>query len=242
LGLGTLFGSNVADLTLVFAIIIFVTKKNIKIESKIINNHIIYPIIMLIPIIFGLDGYYSRIEGASLIIIGLIFYFLVFKNNTEPKLENVPKYNRLKYTLLLLLSMAILLLGSHFAVTTTIKLASNIGITPIIIGMLIMGLGATIPELLFSIKSVEKDDDSLAVGDILGTVLADATIVVGILAIISPFSFPIRIVYVTGVFMVIASFLLFYFMKSGKTLTKKESLILFIFWITFILVELSING
>ena len=242
LGLGTLFGGNVADLTLVFAIIIFVTKKNIKIESKIINNHIIYPIIMLIPIIFGLDGYYSSIEGASLIIIGLIFYFLVFKNNTEPKLENVPKHNRLKYTLLLLLSMAILLLGSHFAVTTTIKLASNIGITPIIIGMLIMGLGATIPELLFSIKSVEKNDDSLAVGDILGTVLADATIVVGILAIISPFSFPIRIVYVTGVFMVIASFLLFYFMKSGKTLTKKESLILFIFWITFILVELSING
>jgi cation:H+ antiporter len=238
-GLGTLFGSNVADLTLIFAIIIFVTKKNITIESKILKNHIIYPIIMLIPIVLGLDGYYGRLEGISLIIIGLVFYYFAFKNNNEPKLENVPKENRTKYISLLVFSMLILLLGSHFAVVSTTQIAENIGITPIIIGMIIMGLGATIPELLFSIKSVQMNDDSLAVGDILGTVLADATIVVGILALINPFYFPTRIIYVTGVFMVIASFLLFYFMKSGKTLTKKESFILLIFWILFVLIELS---
>lgn len=238
LGLGTLFGSNVADLTIVFAIIIFVTKKNIKIESKILKNNIVYPFILLIPIILGLDGYYSRIEGLLLLIIGVIFYYFAFKNNDEPKTENVIKYDRKKYIYLLLSSMVILLIGSHFAVTSTTHLASNIGISPIIIGMFIIGLGSTIPELLFSIKSVQKNDDSLAVGDLLGTVLADATIVVGILALINPFSFPIKIIYVTGIFMVISSFLLFYFMKSGKTLTRKESFILFIFWIVFILTEL----
>lgn len=241
LGLGTLFGSNVADLTLIFAIIIFATKKNITIESKILKNNIIYPFVMLIPIILGLDGYYSRIEGISLIIIGLIFYFLAFRNNDEPRLESAPKQDRFKNISLLIASMIVLLLGSHLAVTSTTGLASNLGITPIIIGMLIMGLGATVPELLFSIKSVKDNNDSLAVGDILGTVLADATIVVGILALISPFYFPTRIIYVTGVFMVIASFLLFYFMRSGKTLTKKESFILLIFWILFILIELSFN-
>jgi len=240
LGLGTLFGSNVADLTLVFALIIFVTKKNIKVESKILKNNIIYPFILLVPIILGLDGYYSRIEGISLLIIGLIFYYFAFKNNDEPRIENVSKDDRKKYIFLLLASMAVLLIGSHFAVTSTAHLASNIGISPIIIGIFILGLGSTIPELLFSIKSVKKDDDSLAIGDLLGTVLADATIVVGILALISPFYFPIKIVYVTGVFMVISSFLLFYFMKSGKTLTKNESFILFIFWIVFILTELAL--
>lgn len=240
LGLGTLFGSNVADLTLVFAIIIFVTKKNIKVEGKILKNNIIYPFILLIPIILGLDGYYSRIEGVVLLIIGLIFYYFAFKNNDEPKIENVSKDDRKKYIFLLLTSMAVLLVGSHFAVTSTANLASNIGISPILIGIFILGLGSTIPELLFSIKSVKKDDDSLAIGDLLGTVLADATILVGILALISPFYFPIKIVYVTGVFMVISSFLLFYFMKSGKTLTKNEAFILFIFWIVFILTEIAL--
>lgn len=238
LGLATLFGSNVADLTLVFAVIIFVTKKNIKVESKILKNNIIYPFILIIPIILGLDGYYSRIEGVSLLIVGLIFYYFAFKNNDEPKTENVPTHDRSKYIYLLLLGMLVLLVGSHFTVTSTANLAAAVGISPIIIGMFIIGLGSVIPELLFSIKSVKENDDSLAVGDLLGTVLADATIVVGILALISPFYFPIKIIYITGVFMVIASFLLFYFMKSGKTLTKNESFILFIFWITFVLIEL----
>jgi cation:H+ antiporter len=240
LGLGTLFGSNVADLTLVFAIIIFVTKKNIKVESKILKNNIIYPFILLIPMILGLDGYYSRIEGISLLIIGLIFYYFAFKKNDGPRIENISKDDRKKYIFLLLASMTVLLIGSHFVVTSTANLAGNMGISPIIIGIFILGLGSTIPELLFSIKSVKKDDDSLAIGDLLGTVLADATIVVGILALISPFNFPIKIIYVTGVFMVISSFLLFYFMKSGKTLTRSESFILFIFWIVFILTELAL--
>lgn len=240
IGLGTLFGSNVADLTLVFALIIFITKKNIKVESKILKNNIIYPFVLLVPIILGMDGYYSRIEGFSLLIIGLIFYYFAFRNNDEPKVESVSKNDRRKYIFLLLLSMAILIIGSHFIVTSASSLAINIGVSPIIIGIFILGLGSVIPELLFSIKSVKRDDDSLAIGDLLGTVLADATIVVGILALISPFYFPIKIIYVTGVFMVVASFLLFYFMKSGKTLTRKESFILFVFWILFILVELAL--
>lgn len=239
LGLGTLFGSNVADLTLIFAIIVLVTGKNVKVDSKILKNNIIYPFILIVPIILGMDGYYSRLEGLSLLLVGLIFYFFAFRNNDEPRLEKVEKDERLKYSILLLLSMAILLVGSHFTVWATMNIAKGLSINPIIIGMFIVGLGTTIPELLFSIKSVKKDDDSLAVGDILGTVLADTTVVVGILALISPFSFPIRIIYITGVFMVIASFLLFYFMRSGRTLTKKEVIILLIFWVLFVLTELS---
>ncbi|HCY20747.1 TPA: hypothetical protein DIC40_02645 [Patescibacteria group bacterium] len=63
--------------------------------------------------------------------------------------------------------------------------------------MLVIGLGTVIPELLFAFQAVKKYDDSLAVGDILGTVLADATIVVGIIAIIKPFYFPWKIIGIT---------------------------------------------
>ena len=98
------------------------------------------------------------------------------------------------------------------------------------------------PELFFSLKAAKKDDDSLAVGDILGTVLADATIVVGILALISPFSFPQKIIYITGMFMVASSVILLRFMNSGKTISKREGVVLFFFWIIFALVEFLINS
>ncbi|MFA5748457.1 MAG: hypothetical protein WC872_05120, partial [Candidatus Absconditabacterales bacterium] len=205
------------------------------------KNHSVYPFILLLPLILGLNGNFSRLEGVALILSGGIFYYLALKKGIDGSIPSNHSNNKIKNSLLLLCSMAIMLIGSHFTVTSATSLADYIGISSILIGMLVVGLGTTMPEFFFSLKSVKKHDDSLAVGDILGTVLADATIVVGILALINPFSFPVKIIYITGIFMVVASFILFKFMKSGRSLSKKEAGILFIFWITFVLVEFFVN-
>ncbi|MCC7196862.1 hypothetical protein IT413_01555, partial [Candidatus Peregrinibacteria bacterium] len=236
--LATLFGSNVADLTLLFAILVFVAKRGLKIEGKILKHHAAYPFILLLPLILGLDGYYSQLEGVALVVIGIIFYYVALKNGIDKSLPFHNGIGRYKHALKLLLSMVVLLIGAHFTVTSAVSIANFAGINPILIGMLVVGLGTTMPELFFSLKCVKMKDDSLAIGDLLGTVLADATIVVGILALVSPFAFPVKIVYVTGLFMVISSFLLFSFMRSGRNLSKREALFLFIFWIAFVLVEL----
>ena len=240
-GLGMLFGSNIADLTLVFAIIILLADRGLKIESKILKNDAVYPFILLLPLVLGWNGHFSRLEGVALIIAGAVFYWLALRNDIGGKIHLDNGNGKIKNFLLLLFSMALLLIGSHFTVTSAISLASYIGINPILIGMLIVGLGTTMPELFFSLKSVKKQDDSLAVGDILGTVLADATIVVGILALIHPFFFPQKIIYITGAFMVVASFLLFYFMRSGRTISKREAYLLFAFWLMFVIVEFTAN-
>ncbi len=240
-GLGMLFGSNIADLTLIFAILVFYAGRSLKVESKILRNHIIYPFILLFPLILGLDGYFTRIEGVILILAGAIFYYLALRDGTDGTMPEVASNGRYKATLMLIVSMAVLLIGAHFTVTSATSVANNLGVSPILIGMLIVGLGTTMPELFFSLRAIKKKDDSLAIGDLLGTVLADATIVVGILALVSPFAFPQKIIFVTGAFMVIASFVLFYFMKSGRAITKKEAHLLFFFWVVFVLVELLVN-
>jgi len=240
-GLGTLFGSNVADLTLVFVIIIVLSGRNIKIESKILKNNIIYPFLFLIPIILGFDGYYSRLEGSALIVAGLVFYYFAFRNGLDNSSFIKKDGDRFKNAIFLIASMALLLIGAHFTVSSAVNLAHNLGITPILIGMLVVGVGTTIPELLFSLQAVKKHDDSLAIGDVLGTVLADATVVVGIIALLNPFFFPQKIIYVTGTFMLLAAFILSYFMRTGKTISKKEAVFLFIFWIIFVLTEYFVN-
>jgi len=241
-GLGMLFGSNIADLTLVFAIIVLFAGRELKIESKILKNQTAYPFFLLLPLILGLDGQFSRVEGLALIIAGGIFYYIALKRGAKETAVNIPHNGKVKNCSMLLLSMAMLLIGSHFTVTSATDLALMWGVNPILIGMLVVGLGTTMPELFFSMKSVKSHNDSLAVGDILGTVLADATIVVGILALISPFSFPQKIIYITGIFMVAASFILFHFMRTGKNLSRREVLMLFMFWVTFVLVEFIANN
>ncbi|MBI2634758.1 sodium:calcium antiporter [Candidatus Peregrinibacteria bacterium] len=240
-GLGTLLGSNVSDMTIVFAIIILFAGRGMKIESRILKNNRIYPFLLLLPLILGLDGYYSRLEGAALVVDGAVFYYMAFENGAAGLKSAGEKNNRWKNLILLLLSMVILLAGAHFVVKSATTLATIFGVNPVLIGMLVVGLGTTMPELFFALKSVKERDDSLAVGDILGTVLADATIVVGILGLIGPFSFPPKIIYITGTFMVLSSLMLFYFMRSGRVISKKETYMLFAFWVVFVLVEFMAN-
>lgn len=244
MGLGTIFGSNIADLTLVFAIVVLVAGRSLKIESKILKSNLIYPFFFLIPIALGIDGAYNRGEGLCLIIAGVIFYYLAFHQSQEGserkvkiKIDNKTKRDILYFVL----SLLVLLVGSHFIVESGVKIAEHLTISPAIIGLFFIGLGTVIPELLFSISAVKKDQDSLAIGDILGTVLADATILVGLIAFIKPFEFPIKIIYIAGIFMFAAAFMLYYLMRSGKILSKREGYLLILFWLIFVLMEITIH-
>jgi len=241
-GLGTLFGSNIADLTLIFAILIIYAGRGMKIESKVLQNIRLYPLFLLLPIVFGLNSHYSRVEGVVLLLAGSFFYYLAFKNNIKDSAVFKKTDGQYKNFLLLLWAMTLLLIGSHFTVTSATGLAQAFKINPILIAMIVVSLGTTMPELFYSLKALKRKEDGLAVGDILGSVLADATIVIGILALISPFYFPAKIVYVTGIFMVMASLVLIKFMRSGRTITKKEGYMLLIFWLAYVIIEFVMNS
>ncbi len=241
-GLGVLFGSNIADLTLVLALIIFLAGRGVRIESKILRHHVAYPLLLLVPLVLGFDGSFTRIEGAALVLLGCIFYYVSLReggNEPAPAESVGPRW---KNASMLLASMGILLVGAHFTVESAAAIAGMLGVNPVLIGLLVVGLGTTLPEFFFSLKSVRQRNDSLAVGDILGTVLADATIVVGILALANPFAFPKRIIYITGIFMLFASVILFHFMRSGRTITRREARMLLVFWVSFVLVEFVANS
>jgi cation:H+ antiporter len=135
-GLGTLFGSNVADLTLVFAILIIFFGREMKIESRIIKNIYLYPVFLVLPLILGADGYYSRWEGIALLLIGLSFYYLIFRRNKRSQENVIEKTYKVKDFLMLIFSLILLLLGSHFTVIASSVVASFLEISPILIAML----------------------------------------------------------------------------------------------------------
>lgn len=240
-GLGTLFGSNVADLTLIFFIIVLVAKRPLHISSTILHHTRYYAGILAIPLLLGVDGFYGRIDGIILIIIGLAFHWWVVRAGTSQS-KKVPKKRAWKDWAMLFLSLAFLIAGSQLTVKFGVDFANDLGIKPILIGLFVVALGTTLPELLFSLRAVQQHHPSLALGDILGTVMTDATIVVGIVALINPFFFPQRIIYVTGVFMLLAALVLFHSMKTGRALTRVEGFGLLVLYLIFVMTEVLINS
>ena len=225
------------SLSLIFALVILISGKNLKVESKIIKNRFLYIAVLALPIILGLNGYYSQADGLGLLIVGLLFYIYLLRDSHVEVDGEKRKFHPL-YFILLIMSMAGLLIGANLTVKFGVMLSNLLHINPVLIGLFVVGLGTTLPELLFSIRATRKHNDSLALGGILGTVVADATMVIGVVALIKPFSFNPRLIFVTGIFMLLAVFLLMYYMRSGRVLTKKEAYLLLIFYAIFVISEL----
>ncbi len=238
LGLGALFGGNVADLTLIFGLVIIFGGRNFNASGKIVKHDLLYILILSIPILLGLNGNLSRIDGVILVISGIYFFRSMLKGE-QSKGFSGHRHFSIKYFTFFLISLAVLLASSDFTVQHAIAAADKFNINPIFVGMFFIALGTTLPELFLSIKAVREKHEGLAIGDIMGNVITDATIVVGIVALISPFSFNPRIVYITGFFMVISAVLLFYLMKTEKILSKKVALLLLIFYALFVFAEIS---
>lgn len=242
-GLGMLFGSNVADLTLVLAIAAFTSKNGIGVEQKVLRHNRLYPVAVAFPIFFGLDGYYSRLDGAFLITAGLLFHYRTFRRNYQGVEKRVPRGTDYYLNVLgLLAGMLALMIGAHYTVRFGVTLAEAAGISPLLVGMLVVGLGTTLPELCFSVRAMRHGGAGLALGNVLGTVISDATVVVGLIAMISPFSFPSQMVSITAMFMVLAAVILLCFLRTGKILTKRESVVLVLFYIIFVATEYAFRG
>jgi cation:H+ antiporter len=147
----------------------------------------------------------------------------------------------LRTSLFLILSLVALLLSAFLTVRFATNFAYDAKIPAVLIGLTIIALGTCLPELIFSIKAVRRNHDQLALGDILGTVITDATIILGLVALISPFSFNPYRIYITGTAVFLAGIFATIFMKTDKTINKREGIFLILFYIIFVFVEFFIN-
>lgn len=240
LGLGTLVGSNVADLALVFGAVVFFAPRAVSAEPAFIKDDYIFLGFLLLPLILGFTGAFSRLDGIILIAASIVFFFIMARVKRRHGIRTHHTHighSVIKELPILIVSVALMGTSAYFAVQYASALAEHIGMAPAVIGLLIIAPGTALPELLFAVRAVRRHHNTLALGDVLGTVVADTTLVLGIVALIHPFSFNPRIIIVTGVFMLFAGILFFSFLRSGKKLTRAEGALLLAFYALFIIVE-----
>lgn len=243
-GLGTLIGSNVADLALVFGIVALFSKNGVVVKSEILKSDLFYLVLLLVPLIVGYDGHLSQIDGIILILSGAIFFFTLYTQRTRFKkvFNGVHSKEWIVNFLLLIISICFMVVGAYYTVEYGVNLAQDIGIPSFFIAITLVAIGSCVPELIFSIKAVTSNHEELALGDVFGTVIIDATFLVGILALISPFSFNPMIIYVTASMMFLAGVLVIFFLRSEKILTKNEGIYLLLFYILYLIIESILNG
>lgn len=176
---GNAVGSNITNILLVLGITALL--RPLSVSSSTLKREI--PLVLLASIatwyIFS-DNYFSFFEGAALLfgfvvfIGGLIFVSLRAKNQDDPFVseacdevpDNVPTK---KAVFWLVVGMILLPVSSHFLVGSAVDIAKYFGLSDLVIGLTIIAIGTSLPELAASIAGVLKNEDDLALGNIVGS-------------------------------------------------------------------------
>ncbi len=251
LAFGDIVGGNLVDLTLVLAVSVFFSKNGLSAESEMVQKSAMFMTgIALLPLLLVIDGKLGRFDGVILITSFILYSFWIFSKKEHFK--KVYKYHGqniiygFKSFLINVLKIGglvtLLLIVSHVIVNSAQFFSDTFGISLALVGILIVGLGNCFPELYFSVISARNDQNWLVLGDIMGSVIIVSTLVLGVIALISPFKINDFSPFFTAmIFLVISSVVSLYFILSGKKITKKEGLFLLFIYIIFILVEIFIQ-
>lgn len=246
LALGTVIGSNIADLTIVVGIII-VLAKGIDTKSKFMKRDSLYMFfIAALPMVLMFIGNkLSRIDGAILITVFIGYTYFLIKERTRFRKEiedNVKRKEIILDVFLFCLSLVVLFFSAKFLVKYAGLLAIELFLPPILIGIFLVALGTSLPELIFGTRAVLTNHPDMALGDIIGAVVVNSTLVLGVVALIYPITANFLMFLSSAVFMVIICFLFATFVESGKRLYWKEGVSLIMLYVFFILIEFYIKA
>jgi cation:H+ antiporter len=237
IGAGTLLGSNVADLTLVLGLV-GLAGHPVRVRSSMIKRDLWLAAIVLLPIILALiGGQLSRIDGAILVSAGVAFIILMLR---EQKYFHKPfrEKNHWVFQLgIFIASLGLMLITAHFIVDSSVAIATQLEVPKLIVGVILVALGTTLPELTFSIRAVKAGHGEAGIGDLLGVVVVDATIVMGLVALVAPFTINVFLWSIIGVFTAIGVAFALLFMKTDSFLSKNESMTLILFYIAFVITQ-----
>jgi len=250
---GNVIGSNILDLTLVIGIAALLAK-NIKIESKIIRKDMIYMLLItLLPVILLMDHHVwwkfglfpNMVQGLSrfdgIILLSTFVYYIYTLVQQESQFSKIVDKTSRKFMLLFLVSITLLLISAHFVVDYAKLLSIDLAISPLLMGLFIISLGTSLPELMFETKAVLSQHQSMAIGDLVGSVITNSALVLGVTAIIAPIAVNSVIYLTSTLFMLFAAFIFFTFAESGEKITWTEGIALLFLYILFIIIETYIN-
>ncbi len=242
LSAGEVIGANFCDITLVSGLSMFLAgTMNISAKERkwLLSMLLIAGSLMFTNFMFG---EVTRIHGVILISIFIAFCCWVWRHENASLIvdttEILPKDTQDKNISLLLItkllaSFSLVLIGSMLSVTFAIRLSTYCSLSLEIIGATLMGIGTSLPELAVSLSALKRKEYGLALGPTLSTVLGQGTLILGLLAVISPA--PISLTPLRGAagFMFVAFFIIAYSIFRER-LSRRTGAVLMSLFCTYI--------
>lgn len=251
--LGNVLGSNIADLTIVVGGAAIVGG-GIRVVGDFLRKDLFLTFLAgSMPLLLLLDNRLTRIDGVVLLVVYVVYVFTVLTKKGRDlggvQIEQ-SSFKRILYLInrskpnkrigQFLLGVILLLFSSHMIVQLAQSIAAGFNIPILLVGLFLVAIGTSLPELAFELRAVRSGDVGMVFGDLLGSVVANSTLIIGITSLINP----VRLngglqPYLYGTIAFVVIFLTFWlFVSTKKRLEIWEGVGLIVLYVIFAIVEI----
>lgn len=244
---GNVIGSNIANITLVLGVTAMIFRVQISKQTLTLN----YPMMLLASIILGAVLYFFNgvPVGVGFLFVGmlLLFAWLLILTSRKDHLKAATEEDELlekashdpiyKNILYLVAGVVLLKYGADFLVDSTKQLAKNFGVSDRVIAVTVVAIGTSIPELSTSIIAALKKEDSLAVGNLIGSNIFNILAVLGVTAsvkgitIADPKILSFDYIWMIAITLVVG---LFIYTFSKSKISRKEGVVLLLIYFSYL--------
>ncbi len=211
ISVGDSFGSVNTQITLVLGLIPFFCRFCRLIPRRFAVVGVSEVVILIASVFLVVDGDVTRMDGLILILLWALSIWVIRRYGEEriaaEESEEIlrPKLGIRRIAFLAVLGFVGVAVGSYLVVESVIVISSALGVSEYLVSFFFLALGTSMPELVVSISAIRRRHFELAIGDIIGSCLVDATLGVGV----GPLLFPITVdgstVLLTGIYAVVSS-------------------------------------
>ncbi|KQC31444.1 calcium/sodium antiporter [Flagellimonas eckloniae] len=241
LALGNVVGSNIANLGLVLAITVILGSIDVR-KSFYTTD---WPVMMVASLLFVgfiyFDGVLQQYEGIIMVVFLFLFLIYLLRFQKTAVVDEMPEDDipLPLYMIVLFLGIGGTALwgGSELLINGAVGMASTFGVSDRIIGITIVSVGTSIPELAASIIAIIKKEKAISLGNLIGSNIFNLLAVLGITSIITPITVMDQGLLSNDIFWMLGiSFLILplVFFPKGLRLGWRDGIILLLFYVTFI--------
>jgi len=248
IALGDAIGSNILDLTFIVGLIVIISG-GFAIQNIVLKRDVVHMVATaLILLGLTLDKFLSRFDGLVLLFVYILFIIQVYGRHRYGKMDHILSEEKIPVKKLaanlihFVLASALMLIGGAFLVKSGSNLANLFSLPVILIGLVPISIGTSLPELFFGLQAAKKGHPSLTLGDLSGAFVANISLILGITALLYPARIENSLPYFLSLgFLIVAALVFGIFCTTKKRLSWHEGLILIFTYILFLFIEIIIR-
>ncbi len=238
IAVGDIIGSNITNMALILGITCVIKPLVIK-HTEIYSGKIHLLILTLASVFLLAAGGIGRIGGAVFIIAYILYLRNSIEKYRELGVETVGKNELKKNIFEVLIGLTGILIGARLLVNSIIGMSTAFEVSEYLIALVLMAVGTSLPELFVSVSAARKGYMTMALGNIIGSNVANILWVLGVSAVIRPIIIAPGLILIQLLLMLLLSVLLIIFKSSGYVIDRREGAVFLGIYVIFVLVSVA---